>query len=971
MATISELNVRLGLLYKDFDASLKKVERDLERSGRKFSQLGSDLTLAVSAPLAALGAAAIKQAGEIESLKLAMTSTFESAGRSAAEAAKEVEALREAAKAPGLDFEQAVRGSIRLQGVGLAAEEARRILGEMANAIASTGGTAEDLDGVTRQFSQMIAKGRVLQEDVSILAERMPVISRLMQQAFGTASVEAIRNSGVTAKQFVDRITEAAAALPRVEGGIKNALVNAGAEARNSLAKLGETINKTFDIPKVLDGFTKRLAAAVEWFDNLEDSTKRNIITFGTLLIAAGPLIKVYGALSGGVAQLVGGFRALAASSKGITLFFAGATQSTATLTEYVARYTVAVRGATIASDTWRKAVIAGTFGLAAIILGIAVAVSTLSENFDAAEYAAETFNKAQAEVRQEAAKEIGTLNQNIAVLKSVTSSTDDRKKAADALLQAYPNYLRGIDLEKASIADLTKIQNDLNTSIIRGVAERKKAGAINALYEKQADILLRIQEIQRTKDVTAGEAGLINTGDAIRKGSIAAAVIEKLQQQVAELGKQANITAQDFDKAFGLQSRAIDLQVEKQYEARQAAEDLRSEYSKLGGAYANTTKGIEENAAATEKAKEAAKKQADTYKDVLKSIDAVNKKQAELGADFIGEKTKEIEGGVEKLIEAGFGPGSAPVQKLKGYLQQIRQQVAASLGGFAGAQPVPTLQTPGSVQSTQQSGADAGIQQAKNLAQAYQEAGQAYEDFTGRMEGKQSAFDKVNESLSAAKNGVISWGEAMREVGNTFSQAWEQNFSQIYEGATSLIGNIGALQEQRAENEKAALDSEYAKKIEAAQGNATAIAAIEADLAKKKEEIDKRIGKRQKAVAITTAIIDTALGVTKALGSAPPPYNFVLAALTAAAGAVQIATIKAQPFAEGGVITRPTLGLVGEYPGATRNPEIITPERLMRSDFRDEAAGMGGRVEVYGVIRGSDIHLSNEKATRDRGRIR
>jgi len=133
MASISELNVRLGLLYKDFDASLKKVERNLERSGRKFSQLGNDLALSISLPLAALGASAIKQAGEIESLKLAMTSTFEAAGKSAADATKEVELLRQAAKAPGLDFEQAVKGSIRLQGVGLAAEESRRILEQMAN----------------------------------------------------------------------------------------------------------------------------------------------------------------------------------------------------------------------------------------------------------------------------------------------------------------------------------------------------------------------------------------------------------------------------------------------------------------------------------------------------------------------------------------------------------------------------------------------------------------------------------------------------------------------------------------------------------------------------------------------------------------------------------------------------------------------------------------------------------------------
>lgn len=38
--------------------------------------------------------------------------------------------------------------------------------------------------------------------------------------------------------------------------------------------------------------------------------------------------------------------------------------------------------------------------------------------------------------------------------------------------------------------------------------------------------------------------------------------------------------------------------------------------------------------------------------------------------------------------------------------------------------------------------------------------------------------------------------------------------------------------------------------------------------------------------------------------------------------------------FANGGVINKPTLGLVGEYTGARNNPEIITPENKMREVF-------------------------------------
>lgn len=902
MASISELNVRLGLLYKDFDASLKKVERNLERSGRKFSQLGNDLALSISLPLAALGASAIKQAGEIESLKLAMTSTFEAAGKSAADATKEVELLRQAAKAPGLDFEQAVKGSIRLQGVGLAAEESRRILEQMANAIASTGGTAEDLDGVTRQFSQMISKGRILQEDVSILSERMPVIARLMQQAFGTSSVEAIRDSGVSAKEFVARITEAAATLPRVEGGIKNALVNAAAEARNSLATLGETIVKTFDVKGKLDAATKALQGAVEWFSNLSDGTKSAIVQFGLFAVVIGPAVKVLGALYGGAAQVVGMFGSLVNATKGIALVFGGMTQSTLSLTGYFKSLGETLYGVGGAAAKMRIAVLAATAGVAAIVLGIAAAVYMLSDNFNAAEFAAKTFADASAQVREESAKEIGVLNKNIDVLRAATASTDDRKKAADALLKAYPDYLRGIDLEKASLGDLKRIQDELTGSIIRNIAERKKATAVNALYEKQADILLRIQEIQRSGKVTNAEAGLIDTGDLIRNGGRAGAVIEKLQAQVSDLGKQANVTAADFDKAFGLQTSAINLQAEAQYDARQAAEDLRSEYSAQGGVLSKSTGETNKNTGAVNAGTDATKKKTAALKDEWAELD--------------------------KIIDQLEAANEQEAKATAGEIRRANPNFAA----------LPTANIAGTVNFSSDAAKkaiDALIKKVKTTKPAFSEMGRQWSDTIGEMMAKNNNFGY-----------------------------------QALDSATQIAAGIVQIQKNRGAEEKAQLDAEYAAKIAAAQGNASLIENLNAELAAKKAAIDKKVARNEQRIAIVRAVIDTALAVSKALGSAPPPFNFVLAGLSAAAGAVQIATIKSQKFAKGGVITQPTFGLMGEYPGARTNPEIVTPERLMRSVFRDEMGG-GNRVEVYGVIRGADIEISNRKAERERGRVR
>lgn len=57
------------------------------------------------------------------------------------------------------------------------------------------------------------------------------------------------------------------------------------------------------------------------------------------------------------------------------------------------------------------------------------------------------------------------------------------------------------------------------------------------------------------------------------------------------------------------------------------------------------------------------------------------------------------------------------------------------------------------------------------------------------------------------------------------------------------------------------------------------------------------------KAFALYQIGVDTAQGVTKALGSAPPPFNFVLAGLVGAAGAVQASKVAGLNFAQGGIV--------------------------------------------------------------------
>lgn len=106
---------------------------------------------------------------------------------------------------------------------------------------------------------------------------------------------------------------------------------------------------------------------------------------------------------------------------------------------------------------------------------------------------------------------------------------------------------------------------------------------------------------------------------------------------------------------------------------------------------------------------------------------------------------------------------------------------------------------------------------------------------------------------------------------------------------------------------------------------------------------------------------------IANILFSVPFPANLAIAA--GAGVAVGALFDKAIPaFADGGLVTGATLGLVGEGPGTSMsNPEVIAPLDKLKSMI-----GQGnGSVEVFGRISGSDILISSDRARKNRDRTR
>jgi len=100
------------------------------------------------------------------------------------------------------------------------------------------------------------------------------------------------------------------------------------------------------------------------------------------------------------------------------------------------------------------------------------------------------------------------------------------------------------------------------------------------------------------------------------------------------------------------------------------------------------------------------------------------------------------------------------------------------------------------------------------------------------------------------------------------------------------------------------------------------------------------------------------AVQIGKILATVPFPFNVGIAA--GAGAAVGGLFNKLIPkFADGGIVSGPTVGLMGEYAGANTNPEVIAPLNKLKDMIG------GQTVQVQGMISGEDIFLSNDRYSR------
>ena len=300
-ADSSPFTKAIGEVNGALDKALSKSNQataGFKKFGDQLSSIGNTLSVGVTLPVIALGAAVVNSAANMDSLKRGLIAV----SGSAAEAERQFVGLKEVAKLPGLGLKEAVQGSINLQALGNSAEQSQRILKVFGNALATVGRGREDLAESIRQLGQLGARGHVTADNLKPLIERIPQLATIIKEKFGAEALgdpaKVFKQLGVDSKQFIEVILTELGKLPMVTGGAKNAIENFKDTVDQTAARIGEKLLPAVEalLPK-LENFIKAIADTADEFTKLSPEVQLAGLAFTAAAVAAGPLLVVAGSL--------------------------------------------------------------------------------------------------------------------------------------------------------------------------------------------------------------------------------------------------------------------------------------------------------------------------------------------------------------------------------------------------------------------------------------------------------------------------------------------------------------------------------------------------------------------------------------------------------------------------------------------------------------------------------------------------
>ena len=240
----------------------------------------------------------------------------------------------------------------------------------------------------------------------------------------------------------------------------------------------------------------------------------------------------------------------------------------------------------------------------------------------------------------------------------------------------------------------------------------------------------------------------------------------------------------------------------------------------------------------------------------------------------------------------------------------------------------------------------------------------------------KLSNDDTVKNAEKTGVNVGRVISREMARVGRNLADALSDAFSQAFEEVSETAElDLEILKKQNEELRytmqdatKSQLEQLQAKKqlmeneAKIMQKSQSALSKMQAGMLTVVADFLDALGKGLVAAALAVE------GFQKTLAKKPLLALGLGLAAIAAAAVVRSTISKGVAFAKGGIVSGPTLGLVGEYPGASTNPEVIAPLDKLKSIIGGGMGQEGGFIAETRVS-GRDLALVLTRYNKDKTR--
>ncbi len=295
---LANINLKFGINMESFRSSMQKAERSLKKFGKNMERVGKRLSIGVTLPIAAIGAASLQAASDAEETESKFNTVFRNIQ---ADAQKSMKILRNEYGLSSRASQQllADTGDL-LTGFGFSQEAALTMseeVNKLAVDLASFTNFSGGAEGASKALTSALLGEREAAKSLGIAITENEVKKQMATNAAKGLTFESERMA--KAQATLDIALRQSANAIGDYARTQESFANQSRLMRARLEDIGVELGKVF-LPlatKVVAALTKM----VNWFSNLDDSTKKVIVVVAGIVAAIGPLLTTIGFLTANI----------------------------------------------------------------------------------------------------------------------------------------------------------------------------------------------------------------------------------------------------------------------------------------------------------------------------------------------------------------------------------------------------------------------------------------------------------------------------------------------------------------------------------------------------------------------------------------------------------------------------------------------------------------------------------------------